>query len=81
MPESVEWRGLTAVYDDDELAYMVDLKAGVSAGVVDLRELEVVHEIKSLLGGHIVPWMRPQESATTETTVPAPTIPSMPEND
>lgn len=33
---------------------MADLKAGVSAGAVGLREVEVVHELKALLGARIV---------------------------
>lgn len=53
MSESVSWNGLTAVYTQDELAVMADLKAGVGAGEVDRRELEVFHELKSLLGAEL----------------------------
>lgn len=60
MPESIEWLGLTAVYSKEELALMADLKAGVGAGEVDRRELEVLHELKSLCRAHLVDWMEPQ---------------------
>lgn len=53
MSSFVTWNGLTAVYAQDELAFMADLKAGVGAGTVGLRELEVIHEAKSLLGAEI----------------------------
>lgn len=52
--KAVDWLGLQAVYSDEELVLMSDLKAGVSAGEVDIRELEVLHELKSLLGARMV---------------------------
>jgi hypothetical protein len=57
--ETVNWLGLAAVYTHDELAVMADLKAGVGAGEVGLREVEVIHEAKALLGARLVEWFEP----------------------
>lgn len=54
MPEAVEWLGLSAVYSDRELRVMADLRSGVSAGEVSRVELEVLHELKSLLVARII---------------------------
>jgi hypothetical protein len=60
MPKEVDWNGLRAVYSSDELLLMADLKAGVRAGTVDRRELEVLHELKALCRARVVDWMDPQ---------------------
>lgn len=48
------WNGLTARYTEQEDAVMTALRAGLDRGEVHLRELEVIHELKSLLGARIV---------------------------
>lgn len=57
--ETVNWLGLAAVYTADDLAVMADLKAGVGAGKVGIRELEVIHEAKALLDARLVEWFEP----------------------
>lgn len=55
MSKQVDWLGLSAVYSDEELLLMAELRA-----VGDRRELEVVHELKALCRARVVDWMDPQ---------------------
>lgn len=73
MPERVEWLGLSAVYSEEELLLMAELKLGG-----DRRELEVVHELKALCRARLVDWMDPQEDPGAPVS---PVLDREPQND
>lgn len=79
----VTWRGEMAHYSADEQAEMAELTTAVRAGDALQCEVELLHDIKALLGARIVPFFEPSTMAEADANeyAAAFTRPDEPGND